>query len=43
MVYQNGGCFLQAAALEPDALILDIAEGLEGFLKLAGETLALDA
>ncbi len=43
MVYQNGGGFLQAAAFAPDAFILDIAEGLEDFLKLAREPLALDA
>ena len=41
--FEEGGGFVEIAALAVGALGLDVAEGLEGLLELARDTMALDA
>jgi len=41
--FKEGGGVLEVAALALGVVSLDVAEGFEALLELAGETLALDA
>jgi len=43
MAYEELGRFGELAALQAEAVFLDVAELLEGFLELAGEPLAVKA